>query len=69
LQPGQRNECIERRRLIGLQAEPDYLKACTGILHDTPQTSRQWVKWDPDHIERVAAEINHYEFLHGYSFE
>jgi hypothetical protein len=56
-------------QFLGLQAPPDYLKACTGILHAVPETSRQWVKWDSIHIERVATEIEHYDFLRGYSFE
>ena len=56
-------------QFLGLQTEPDYLNACAGILHDTPETSRQWVQWDSGHINRVAAEIDRYEFLHGYSFE
>jgi hypothetical protein len=56
-------------QFLGLQAEPDYLEACSGILHDAPETSRQWVKWDAGHIDRVAAEIDRYDFLNGYSFE
>ena len=54
---------------LGLQAEPDYLKACAGILHAAPETSRQWVKWDAAHIEQVALEMDRYDFLKGYSFE
>ncbi len=56
-------------KFLGLQAEPDYLKACTQILHDSPETSRQWVSWDTTHIDQVAMKIQHYDFLHGYSFE
>lgn len=56
-------------QFLGLQAEPDYLKACTEILHDVPETSREWVIWDATHIDRVAAEIKRYDFLDGYSFE
>jgi hypothetical protein len=56
-------------QFLGLQVEPNYLKACTKILHDTPQTSRQWVKWDASQINRVAVEIERYDFLQGYSFE
>jgi hypothetical protein len=54
---------------LGLQAEPDYLKACAGILHTAPETSRQWVKWDAAHIEQVAREMDRHDFLEGYSFE
>jgi len=56
-------------QFLGLRADPEYLNACTGILHDAPETSRQWVKWDAANIGRVAVEINRYDFLHGYSFE
>jgi hypothetical protein len=56
-------------QFLGLQAEPEYLKACTQILHDAPETSRQWVTWDPTHIEQVAVKIQNYDILRGYSFE
>lgn len=63
-----------RRRLtevcgfLGLEAEPAYLTACTDILHAAPATSRQWVQWDAAHIDQVAAQIERFDFLHGYSF-
>ncbi len=54
---------------LGLQAEPDYLTACTDILHDAPETSRQWVTWDAAHIDQVAAQIERFDFLSGYAFQ
>ena len=66
---GKETKLKELCQFLGLQAEPDYLKACTGILHDAPETSRQWIKWDDGHITQVAAEISRYDFLNGYTFE
>jgi hypothetical protein len=56
-------------RFLGLSADADYLKACTSILHETPQTSRQLVQWDARHIEQVAREMERFDFLKGYRFE
>jgi hypothetical protein len=64
-----KTKLTEMCQFLGLQAEPDYLKACVKILHDAPETSRQWVIWDTEHINQVAAQIKRYDFLEGYSFE
>jgi hypothetical protein len=54
---------------LGVAAEPDYIRACTGILHVAPATHRQLVDWDAGHIARVAGEIKRFDFLDGYNFE
>lgn len=56
-------------QFLGLEADLDYLKACTSILHPEPQTSRQWVQWDARHIAQVAREMERFDFLQGYRFE
>ena len=66
---GKGTKLKELCQFLGLQAEPDYLQACTGILHDAPETSRQWVTWDESHIAQVAEKISQYDFLNGYTFE
>jgi hypothetical protein len=54
---------------LGLEATPDYLKACASILHNSPERSRQLVKWEPEWVERVKSRMAKYDFLAGYSFE
>ncbi len=66
---GRETKLKEVCQFLGLQVEPDYLKACAEILHDAPETSRQWVKWDSSHTAQVASNIDRYDFLNGYSFE
>jgi len=54
---------------LGLEADPEYLQACAGILHASPERSRHLVKWEPEWIERVESRLKKYDFLAGYSFE
>lgn len=54
---------------LGVQADGDYLKACTSILYKIPVQSRQLVDWEPEWIEVVRNKIERYDFLQGYSFE
>jgi sulfotransferase family protein len=54
---------------LGLEATPEYLNACAGILHESPERSRRLVEWEPDWVERVKSQMASYDFLAGYSFE
>jgi len=54
---------------LGLEAMPEYLRACASILHESPERSRHLVKWEPEWIERVNSRMTQYDFLAGYSFE
>jgi hypothetical protein len=54
---------------LGLEVTPGYLKACTNILHKSPERSRGLVTWEPDWVEQVKSRMSQYEFLAGYSFE
>jgi hypothetical protein len=54
---------------LGLDANAEYLKACSSILQPVPQTSREWVQWDDAHIKRVVREMERFDFLQGYRFE
>jgi hypothetical protein len=54
---------------LGLEATPEYLNACAGILHESPERSRRLVEWEPDWVERVKSRMAPYDFLAGYSFE
>ena len=54
---------------LGLEAMPEYLRACASILHESPERSRQLVNWEPEWIERVHRRMTQYDFLAGYTFE
>ncbi len=53
---------------LGLSAPEDYLQACAGILHSTPEQARQMVEWKPEWIEAVTRKIDQVDFLTGYTF-
>jgi hypothetical protein len=56
-------------RFAGIDAPPEYLEACAGILFARPSRTRTSIDWSPELIERVAEEIERYDFLEGYSYE
>lgn len=56
-------------RFLGVEAGDEYLHACAGILHDSPERSRELVTWQPEWIEIVQERIGQVEFLAGYSYE
>jgi hypothetical protein len=54
---------------LGLEATPEYLKACASILNNSPERSRRLVTWETDWVEDVKNRSAQYDFLAGYSFE
>ena len=56
-------------RFLGVDVDEDYLGACAGILHDSPERSREMVEWRADWIEIVQKRIEQVDFLEGYCFE
>jgi hypothetical protein len=54
---------------LGVGASPEYLEACADIVFPAPRKSREDAPWEPDLVRTVAAEIEQYPFLQGYSFE
>lgn len=46
----------------------DYLEACTRILSDAPDQSRNLVEWKQNWIDQVQAKIIQYDFLDGYTY-
>ena len=56
-------------RFLGVEVEDNYLHACAGILHDSPERSREMVTWQPDWIEAVQKRIEQVDFLVGYCYE
>ncbi|MGE5073594.1 MAG: sulfotransferase [Anaerolineae bacterium] len=56
-------------RYLGLDAAPDYLSACAGIIHPLPEQSRRLVEWQPAWVDSVRERMQQYDFLAGYAFE
>lgn len=56
-------------RFLGVEAGPDYLRSCRGILRQSPDQHRQMVDWNAKWITVVKNKIDQYDFLAGYSFE
>lgn len=54
---------------LGLEATAEYLKACAGILNESPERSRRLVSWEADWVKQVKDQMSRYDFLAGYSFE
>jgi hypothetical protein len=54
---------------LGVDAPPAYLNACTSIIRDAPDRSRDLVEWTPFWIRRVERELTAFDFLEGYSYE
>ena len=61
--------CLTRYcRFLGLDAPPDYLEACAGIVYKSPHQSRHSVEWTPALLDAVAREIDQRPYLKGYTF-
>lgn len=54
---------------LEVEPHPDYLQACAGILHETPDRSRDMVEWTPKWKKVVEDKLTKYDFLQGYNFE
>jgi hypothetical protein len=63
-------DCLtEMCRFVGVEASEPYLRACAGIVFDSPKQSRHDAPWTPDLIESVRQRISGYDFLSAYTFE
>ncbi len=56
-------------RFLGVEADEDYLRACTNILYKSPDQRRHMAQWDSKWIDVVKDQIAQFDFLQGYSFE
>ncbi|MGB7876353.1 MAG: sulfotransferase, partial [Anaerolineales bacterium] len=54
---------------LDVEPHPDYLQACAGIMHETPDLSRHMVEWTPKWKKVVEDNLARYDFLQGYNFE
>lgn len=53
---------------FGLEAPPDYVEACAGIVFPSPHRSRMEVTWPAGLVEAVGRRSEEYPFLAGYAF-
>lgn len=56
-------------RFLGIEAERDYLNACTGIVKESPEQYRHLIEWSPRWISIVRDRMNPFDFLTGYAYE
>ena len=56
-------------QFIGITCSDDYLQACAKVVDPTPSTTRQFVVWREDHLDRMNSEIEQYPFLAHYTFD
>lgn len=54
---------------LDLDAPDDYLNACAALVFKQPQSARQRVSWQPQHLSQVAELIRRYDFLNRYAKE
>ncbi|GIW70519.1 MAG: hypothetical protein KatS3mg102_0061 [Planctomycetota bacterium] len=54
---------------LELEAEPEYLEACAGIVFPSPRKSREQAPWTAELIGRVTERMQRYPFLRRYRFE
>jgi hypothetical protein len=54
---------------LGIDAPDDFVKDCCSIVFTSPQKSRSSVSWPHALIQKVYAEMSHYDFFYGYQFD
>ena len=53
---------------MDLEADPDYVRDCAGILYSSPNRTRETVQWRDEERAKVEEAIARFEFLGAYSF-
>ncbi len=54
---------------IGLDADPEYLRAASGIVYAAPNRSRDQTKWSDEDRSDVERRIAQHDFLSDYSWD
>lgn len=54
-------------QFIQITCSDDYLQACTKVVDPTPSTTRNYVVWSKEHMNRMYSEIEQYPFLAHYT--
>jgi hypothetical protein len=55
-------------RFVGVEPDPQYLRACASIIRRRPDRSRDMVTWTEPWIDVVEERIGRFDFLRGYSY-
>jgi len=56
-------------RFLGVEVSTDYLSDCASIVFGSPRKSRYDVQWGRELIDIVRERMEHFSFLHGYSYD
>lgn len=56
-------------QFIQITCSNDFLKACAKVVDPTPSTTREWVVWSKEHMDRMYSEMEKYPFLAHYTFD
>ena len=54
---------------LSVDKPEDYLSACASVTHKVPNKSRDRIDWPEAYKAQVAAAIEEYDFLSGYSWD
>jgi hypothetical protein len=55
-------------RFLELEPSAEYLRACAGIVFESPRKTRHDTRWDSRSLDAVARAMERYSFLEGYGF-
>ncbi len=61
-------ELVRMCEFLGVEAGRDYLDACTAIVFESPQRTRELLEWSDDQIAAVDELIARHDFFGGYTF-
>ena len=64
-----RRKLSELCRFLGVEMAESYLDACANIFSKDLSYNRNKIDWSEQHKERVAAAIEQYSFLSGYTWD
>lgn len=64
-----KDQFIRILNFLNLPISDTYLNVCTEYLYNEPHKRRFEVQWTPDLKLRVQTAIDHYDFLHRYTWE
>jgi hypothetical protein len=62
--------CLERLcRFLGVEAGPEYLRACSSIVYPPSLLRRHQGEWDGARIAELGDQLRRFPLLDGYSYE
>jgi hypothetical protein len=64
-----RERLVELCQFVGLDAPPDYVEDCAGIVFEKPSRTRATAAWDEATIASVAERASAFAFLRDYAYD